>query len=410
MSSAKVNMGASKRRSSSSSSRTSTMGDNPPTTTIHHHHHHHQKRHRDQDSSPDSCHRKRNRRMFGALMGHLGQARAQIEKDSAKLECRKRKTFDMHEKNVRTSEHVKRLASESDQRQELVSELRLEVEATQSRIAQAQTRCQMWSRHQLELAQCLKTSTRPSVYYVPARHTQETTEALASAKALAKEAIDRREKLVDEQVEEWHLALTRRQGKLESELKALSGEKTTLTLPSESQSMMIEREEQNQEEIPIELTPRQLEKEDDEDESLKHSGIEEMDVSPVGSSDSIRDLPRASTSVMELNLASDDEMTRTESDGADMELDDANLSRSSGDSNSNSNSNENTSANVVRLDEMSTGVHESFPISSASLETKQGLDVSTFKVIELRDALREREASTKGRKAELVERLQRLLE
>ncbi|KAI9984135.1 hypothetical protein PInf_005428 [Phytophthora infestans] len=123
----------------------------------------------------------RSRRMFGALMGHLGKAKRQIEKDT---DLFKRQDTKQHEAEQR----------EKKQSQNLEIQARYEAEVARLEASIARTeldRSEQITRAKLEHLQMLRKSASqskflvtiasPPIYYLPAKHTKETKELVAAS-------------------------------------------------------------------------------------------------------------------------------------------------------------------------------------------------------------------------------------
>ncbi|KAF1781062.1 Pinin/SDK/MemA protein [Phytophthora cactorum] len=123
----------------------------------------------------------RSRRMFGALMGHLGKAKRQIEKDT---DLFKRQDTKQHEAEQR----------EKMQSQNLENQARHEAEVARLQALIARTeldRSEQIARAKLEHLQLLRKSesqskflvtiASPPIYYLPSRHTKETKELVAAS-------------------------------------------------------------------------------------------------------------------------------------------------------------------------------------------------------------------------------------
>lgn len=129
----------------------------------------------------------RSRRMFGALMGHLGSAKSTLEKDAtvAKQQSKQREAtlkLEAERRSLREAHSLERRAAhgrEVDRRDQVMTSLRL----TEQRLLHV-----TWSRSRALLANFIRTKATPSLCWLPKQHTELTDTLLAqNAESVAAE-------------------------------------------------------------------------------------------------------------------------------------------------------------------------------------------------------------------------------
>ncbi|DAZ93567.1 TPA: hypothetical protein N0F65_009807 [Lagenidium giganteum] len=136
----------------------------------------------------------RSRRMFGALMGHLGKAKAQIEKDS---DLFKRQDSKQHEAEAKEKVQSKQIEVQA-KRDAVITRLERLIAKTEVELQEQTARLKLQHvqavRKMTTLAQNLQTVSSPPIYYLPAKHTKETkdlVEASIEAKDMKVQAASR---------------------------------------------------------------------------------------------------------------------------------------------------------------------------------------------------------------------------
>lgn len=129
----------------------------------------------------------RSRRMFGALMGHLGSAKSTLEKDAtvAKQQSKQREAtlkLEAERRSIREAHSLERRAAhgrEVDRRDQVITSLRL----TEQRLLHV-----TWSKSRALLANFIRTKATPSLCWLPKQHTELTETLLAqNAESVAAE-------------------------------------------------------------------------------------------------------------------------------------------------------------------------------------------------------------------------------
>ncbi|CAI5726659.1 unnamed protein product [Peronospora farinosa] len=140
----------------------------------------------------------RSRRMFGALMGHLGKAKRQIEKDTDLFKRQDTKQQEAEEREKAQSknlEHRARMEAKTARLEALV--VRTELDRSEQ-VARAKLEHLQMVRKSESQSKFLITIASPPIYYLPSKHTKETRE-LVAASMEAHEAKEE-EEIADEQV------------------------------------------------------------------------------------------------------------------------------------------------------------------------------------------------------------------
>jgi pinin len=131
----------------------------------------------------------RSRRMFGALMGHLGKAKAMIEKDSSLIKRQTSKQLEAEQKEKEQSRALEAKAKYTAAVGKLESliattEVDMKEELTRTKLKHVQE-----SRKTSSLAQFLLTVTSPPLYYLPKKHTKETEDLVAASVEASEEKL-----------------------------------------------------------------------------------------------------------------------------------------------------------------------------------------------------------------------------
>lgn len=139
----------------------------------------------------------RSKRMFGALMGHLGKARKAIEKDSDLLKKQNSRVSQVDLKDQQEAKRLKELEEKNsvfDRIRDTRRKLKLDKEREITRLQLKQLR---WVKAETCFARFIQTtSSYPPLYYLPAKHTTNTkalVEASVEALEVKMEAKQRKE-------------------------------------------------------------------------------------------------------------------------------------------------------------------------------------------------------------------------
>ncbi|EFN77246.1 pinin [Harpegnathos saltator] len=144
----------------------------------------------------DERSRQRNKRMFGALLGTLQKFRQEETKLKAKEDKKAEVEARVEEAKRREKEELRR-----ERQQLFLSRKRqlAEVRALEIKLARSR-QFQDWRNAQLFLASFIKTRAQPSIYYVPKRKHPQTELLLAQSTKELYEEIEKREKILIEQL------------------------------------------------------------------------------------------------------------------------------------------------------------------------------------------------------------------
>lgn len=132
--------------------------------------------------------KKRNKRMFGALLGHLGTAQRLLKRDAAKIQNQARVQETVEQKNKESSVKLRKLQQELTQaaKEKALSqrdEVLVEMRKTERALLSAN-----WEKRQRELAPFIVTKAQPPICWLPKDHNAATKALLAECVA----ALDRR--------------------------------------------------------------------------------------------------------------------------------------------------------------------------------------------------------------------------
>lgn len=131
----------------------------------------------------------RSRRMFGALMGHLGKAKAQIERDSDLFKRQDSKQHEVEKKEKIQSKTLEEKAKRDAAVQRLEKLIaRTEVDSAE-KLARLKLEHLQKTRKSASLSGFLQTVASPPIFYLPAKHTKETEGLVAASKEAHKEKL-----------------------------------------------------------------------------------------------------------------------------------------------------------------------------------------------------------------------------
>ncbi|KAI9917699.1 hypothetical protein PsorP6_013108 [Peronosclerospora sorghi] len=163
----------------------------------------------------------RSRRMFGALMGHLGKAKRQIEKDT---DLFKRQDTKQQEAEQREKEQSKNLEIQARQEAEIarVKALLARTELDRSeQVARAKLEHLQMIRKSESQSKFLVTIASPPINYLPAKHTKETKELVAASMEAHEAKIKASERSHEEKLRKLEAEFAVKVEKLSLELKGL---------------------------------------------------------------------------------------------------------------------------------------------------------------------------------------------
>lgn len=166
----------------------------------------------------------RSRRMFGALMGHLGRAKQQIEKDT---DLFKRQDTKQHEAEQREKAQSKNL---EDQARQIAEIARLEALVTRTeldrseQIARAKLEHLRMIRKSESQSKFLTTIASPPITYLPSRHTKETRELVAASMEAHEAKIKASERSHEENLRKLEAEFATKLKQLRDDLKAVKND------------------------------------------------------------------------------------------------------------------------------------------------------------------------------------------
>lgn len=322
----------------------------------------------------------RSRRMFGALMGHLGKAKQQIEKDTDlfKRQGSKQQEAEQKEKmqskaleaqakrNASIGKYERLIAATEVDKQEQVTRLKL-------------THLQQ-TRKSASLARFIQTVASPPLYYLPAKHTKETEDLVAASKEAHEEKLQ---------------ASTRDH---QSQLRSLEAEFKTKI---ENYRELLE-EAKKGDDTETKKDEVKHKQNDPEDASMDAEESKQQDLNAV----------EKENDVQPSSPADEEEPTKQEEEIVTEDKEDESMHKTE----LAASSEESTTKEKPQQEEEETKQQseqqQQFPASPVQQETKPvvaakpTLNVSKLRVPEIREQLKQRGLDTKGLKGELVKRLE----
>lgn len=144
---------------------------------------------------------RRDRRMFGNLMAHLGRARKDLTKNRRVTEIREKVEKQVLRKQNEEKQKLRELESTMNlQRKEELKQEKLEVLKQKDELRLKLMKIE-WQEHRAALGKFLQTKTKPHLFFVPAKHNDKTKEMLAERKKQVAAEVALAMKVTDENVE-----------------------------------------------------------------------------------------------------------------------------------------------------------------------------------------------------------------
>uniref|UniRef100_A0AAV1TUI5 SAP domain-containing protein n=1 Tax=Peronospora matthiolae TaxID=2874970 RepID=A0AAV1TUI5_9STRA len=163
----------------------------------------------------------RSRRMFGALMGHLGKAKRQIEKDT---DLFRRQDTKQHEAEEKEKAQSKNLEEQARREAEIVRlealVARTELDRSEQ-IARAKLEHLRMVRRSESQSKFLVTIASPPINYLPAKHTEETKELVAASMEAHEAKIKASEQSHEENLRKLEAEFATKLKQLREDLKAV---------------------------------------------------------------------------------------------------------------------------------------------------------------------------------------------
>ncbi|CAK4077332.1 unnamed protein product [Aphanomyces euteiches] len=167
----------------------------------------------------------RSRRMFGALMGHLGRAQQQLAKDIDLLQKQDRLLSAAEAKEKEHSKRVQTLAQQRATRRKLESQIAGTKREAEEKIAQLERKHALMMNHERHQARFLQTVSPIPIFYLPARHTKETQALVDASMEAIEEKIQAQRRDIDVKKREIEQDSKRRLESIEAELAELLKDK-----------------------------------------------------------------------------------------------------------------------------------------------------------------------------------------
>ncbi|KAG5192285.1 hypothetical protein JKP88DRAFT_293793 [Tribonema minus] len=127
---------------------------------------------------------KRDKRMFGALMGHLGAARQRLDRDKAVIDTQARLARSVADKQQQQSQQLRQLERELEQQRRNLDMARRAEAAGRVQVEERVAVTQLWLKAQEPLRGVLVTRALPPLTWLPNEH-NDITQAMAQAQRAA---------------------------------------------------------------------------------------------------------------------------------------------------------------------------------------------------------------------------------
>ncbi|CAH0474592.1 unnamed protein product [Peronospora belbahrii] len=167
----------------------------------------------------------RSRRMFGALMGHLGKAKRQIEKDTDLFKRQDTKQHEAEQREKAQSKNLEdqaRLEAKTAQLEALIVRTELD---RREQIVRAKLEHLQTVRKSESQSKFLVTIASPPIYYLPSRHTKETRELVAASMEAHEAKVKAKERSHEEKLRKLEAEFETKLEQLRADLKALKKSK-----------------------------------------------------------------------------------------------------------------------------------------------------------------------------------------
>ncbi|KAF0709469.1 Aste57867_5908 [Aphanomyces stellatus] len=168
----------------------------------------------------------RSRRMFGALMGHLGRAKKQLAQDSDLLQKQDRLLSAAEAKVKEHSARVQTLAEQRQARRKVESQIAATKREAADKIAKLERKHSLSMSSERHQARFLQTVSPTPIFYLPARHTKETQALVDASMEAIEEKIQAQRREIDSKKREIEHESKRKLESLEAELAQMEKPKT----------------------------------------------------------------------------------------------------------------------------------------------------------------------------------------
>ncbi|KAF1333183.1 Sap domain, partial [Globisporangium splendens] len=382
----------------------------------------------------------RSRRMFGALMGHLGKAKAQLERDS---DLFKRQNSKQQEAEQREKKQSKTL-EEKARRGATIQKLEKLIARTELDLAEQLARVKLEHvqsvRKAASLSRFLQTVASPPIYYLPAKHTKEIEDLVAASKEAHEEKLQISTREHQVRLRELEAEFQSKLDKYREQLEEAKQEATKNPEKANADGEQGVEEEEKGESKSV----QKGEAASDDDDAVDADAAEIKDTE-VQEQESNENAEMADADSPEIKTDRDDADNKDAEPCTPVNEEECAASQSpSQEEERASNADEESGASIksedhpasadtvadeevsgkadaVKAEEEASQAPidpgeqtdvKSEPVKSESLETrvKQKVDLSKLKVTELREQLKKRGLDTKGLKSNLVERLEEAMD
>jgi hypothetical protein len=150
----------------------------------------------------------RNRRLFGALMGHLGKARETLSRDSGKIELQSTQKNAAAEKNMQESMRVREIHDEVRTKGKEKAALVEKLDTLKETVNDLPDLAETWKAHQVAMEGFLLTEAEPRLFWMPTIKNNTNKQLFTARLMEVQRNIDERDSETRKEIEATEIEIT----------------------------------------------------------------------------------------------------------------------------------------------------------------------------------------------------------